>query len=288
MLSSNRFLDKAAVITSKDCASQTKHLYDQRHLCTVTQVEEVKCILRLLPIWLCTIMHSVVYTQMASLFVVQGAEMRTNIGHLHIPPASMSSFDILSVAVFIFLYRRVLNPLVLRLRKRGLIELERMGLGLIFAILAMIVSGIVEIFRLKYAIKDCKDCKYASSLSILWQIPQFVLIGASEVFMYVPQLEFFNGQAPEGLKSFGSALYTTSMALGNYLSIVIVTIVMKITTRDNMHGWIPAKLNKGHLEKFYFLLAALTTVDFVVYLLCARSYKYVRENDSVHKENIDF
>ncbi|KAB8088631.1 hypothetical protein EE612_013287, partial [Oryza sativa] len=38
-------------------------------LCTVTQVEEVKCILKMLPIWLCTIVYSVVFTQMASLFV---------------------------------------------------------------------------------------------------------------------------------------------------------------------------------------------------------------------------
>jgi peptide/histidine transporter 3/4 len=50
------------------------------------------------------------------------------------------------------------------------------------------------------------NCEGSSSLSIFWQIPQYVLIRASEVFMYVGQLEFFNGQAPDGLKSFGSAL----------------------------------------------------------------------------------
>lgn len=91
--------------------------------------------------------------------------------------------------------------------------------------------------------KDCENCKYASSLSILCQIPQFMLVG---------------------LRSFGSALYTTSMSLGNYVSIILVTIVMKITTRNNMFGWIPENLNNGHLEKFYFLLAALTTINFVV------------------------
>ncbi|MFS7938203.1 putative proton-dependent oligopeptide transporter family [Helianthus anomalus] len=63
-------------------------------LCTVTQVEEVKCILRLLLIWLCTILYSVIFTQMASLFVEQAAAMKTNISTFHIPPASMSTFDI--------------------------------------------------------------------------------------------------------------------------------------------------------------------------------------------------
>ncbi|KAG9159209.1 hypothetical protein Leryth_024468 [Lithospermum erythrorhizon] len=271
-----KFLDKAAVITPKG----STNVQNPWLLCTVTQVEEVKCILRLLPIWLCTIIYSVVFTQMASLFVEQGAVMKTNIGDFHIPAASMSSFDILSVASFIFFYRRVLDPLVARFRKsRSLSELERMGIGLIIAILSMVAAGLVEVFRLKYADKDCTDCEGSSSLSIFWQVPQYVLVGASEVFMYVGQLEFFNGQAPDGLKSFGSALTMTSISLGNYVSSFIVSIVMKISTDDSMPGWIPGNLNKGHLDRFYFLLAALTTADFVVYVVCARWYKYVKFED---------
>ena len=81
----------------------------------MTQVEEVKCILKMLPIWLSTIVYSVVFTQMASLFVEQGATMNTNIGSFHFPAASMSLFDVLSVLVFIAIYRRVLVPVMARL-----------------------------------------------------------------------------------------------------------------------------------------------------------------------------
>ncbi|XAR63318.1 hypothetical protein NMG60_11023215 [Bertholletia excelsa] len=283
-----KFLDRAAIITSKDYSLQTKAFVDPWRLCPVTQVEEVKCILRLLPIWLCTILYSVVFTQMASLFVEQGAAMKTTISGFHIPPATMSSFDILSVAFFIFLYRRVLGPLVARLRKptsrAGLTELERMGTGLVIAVLAMFAAGTVEHFRLKRELKNCANCEGSSSLSIFWQVPQYVLIGASEVFMYVGQLEFFNGQAPDGLKSFGSALCMTSISLGNYVSSLLVTIVMKISAKDEMPGWIPGNLNRGHLDRFYFLLAALTTADFVIYIGCARWYKYVKfEGNTVDK-----
>lgn len=268
------------MITSEDFNVEDQALsHNPWRLCSVTQVEEVKCILRLLPIWLCTILYSVVFTQMASLFVEQGAAMDTTISNFRIPPASMSSFDIISVAVFIFLYRRILNPLVGRLRKnnaRGLTELQRMGIGLIIAIMAMVSAGIVEFYRLKYSKGDCDDCRNPSSLSILWQIPQYVLIGASEVFMYVGQLEFFNGQAPDGLKSFGSALCMTSISLGNYVSSLLVTIVMEITTKDARPGWIPGNLNKGHMDNFYFLLAALTSVDFVFYLVCAKWYRCIK------------
>lgn len=273
-----RFLDRAAVITSEDLHPKNTETNNPWHLCPVTQVEEVKCILRLLPIWLCTILYSVVFTQMASLFVEQGAAMKTSISGFHIPPASMSSFDILSVAAFIFIYRRVLDPLFAMWKKnaRGLTELQRMGIGLVIAILAMVAAGVVECFRLKYATADCTSCEGSSSLSIFWQIPQYVLIGASEVFMYVGQLEFFNAQAPDGLKSFGSALCMTSISLGNYVSSLLVTVVMKISTRDDMPGWIPGNLNKGHLNLFFFLLAALTTADLLVYIVCARWYKYIK------------
>ncbi|KAL6125669.1 hypothetical protein ACLB2K_073724 [Fragaria x ananassa] len=273
-----KFLDRAAIITSEESNHVDKCAQNPWRLCTVTQVEEVKCVLRLLPIWLCTILYSVVFTQMASLFVEQGAVMKTTVSNFHIPPASMSSFDILSVALFIFIYRRVLDPLVAKLRKRGLTELQRMGIGLVIAIMAMISAGVVECFRLKYARTDCAstDCESPSSLSIFWQVPQYMLVGASEVFMYVGQLEFFNSQAPDGLKSFGSALCMTSISLGNYVSSLLVTIVMRFSSRDDMSGWIPGNLNRGHLDRFYFLLAALTTADLMVYIVCAKWYKYIK------------
>lgn len=109
------------------------------------------------------------------------------------------------------------------------------------------------------------------------QVPQYVLIGASEVFMYVGQLEFFNGQTPDGLKSFGSALCMTSMSLGNYFSDAIVSAIMQATTAGGRRpGWIPADLNRGHMDRFYFLLATLTAVDFVVYVACAGWYKCIK------------
>ncbi|XP_030524740.1 protein NRT1/ PTR FAMILY 7.3 [Rhodamnia argentea] len=274
-----KFLDRAAYITSRDLEDQKQGRSNRWRLCPITQVEEVKCILRLLPIWLCTIIYSVVFTQMASLFVEQGAAMKTTVLHFRIPPASMSSFDILSVAVFIFIYRRVLDPLVGKIRKthsRGLTQLQRMGIGLVIAFLAMVSAGIVECYRLKYARKDCTRCEGSSTLSILWQVPQYALIGASEVFMYVGQLEFFNAQAPDGLKSFGSALCMTSISLGNYVSSLLVSMVMKISTEDHMPGWIPGNLNRGHLDRFYFLLAALTIADLMVYIACAKWYKCIR------------
>lgn len=190
-----RLLDKAATVTQDD-------MYGPKNpwrLCTVTQVEEAKCILKLIPIWLCTIIYSVIFTQMVSVFVEQGDVMHRTIGNFHIPAASMSAFDICSVLIFTGVYEKIIVPVGEKItgKPRGMTELQRMGVGLIIGILAMVAAGITEMERLKRVIPGEKD----SSLSIFWQIPQYLLVGASEVFMYIGQLEFFNGEAPDGVKS---------------------------------------------------------------------------------------
>ncbi|KAJ6702814.1 OLIGOPEPTIDE TRANSPORTER-RELATED [Salix viminalis] len=252
----NPHWNKAATVTEDDLC----HQKNPWRLCTISQVEEAKCVLKMLPIWLCTIIYSVVFTQMASLFVEQGDVMNSYVGKFHLPAASMSAFDICSVLVCTGIYRQILVPLAGRLsgNTRGLTELQRMGIGLIIGMLAMLAAGATEIERLRHVTEGEK----ASSLSIFWQIPQYVLVGASEVFMYVGQLEFFNGQAPDGIKSLGSSLCMASISLGNYVSSMLVNMVMKITT------------------------TALTALDFVIYLFCANWYKPITIDDS-HKGNRD-
>jgi len=274
-------MDKAATITEKDGDDLKKNNW---RLCTVTQVEEAKCVMRMLPVWLCTIIYSVVFTQMASLFVEQGDVMDNRIGNFHFPAASMSVFDILSVFLSTISYIHVVVPLTKYLtgNPRGLTELQRMGVGLIIGILSMIAAGVTEMERLKHIVPG----ENASSLTIFWQVPQYVLVGASEIFVYVGQLDFFNGQAPDGIKSFGSSLCMASISLGNYVSSILVYIVMAITERGDNPGWIPNNLNLGHLDRFYFLIAILTAVDFVFYYFCARWYKYINIEEG-DKKNQD-
>jgi len=262
-------MDKAATWTLKDGNESG----NQWRLCTVTQVEEAKCVLRMIPVWLCTIIYSVVFTQMASLFVEQGDVMNNKVRKFHLPAATMSVFDIGSVLVCTGLYRQVLVPLAGKLsgNPKGLSELQRMGVGLVIGMFAMVAAGATEFVRLKHV----KPGEKASSLSIFYQTPQYVLVGASEVFVYVGQLEFFNGQAPDGIKSFGSSLCMASISLGNYVSSMMVKSVMKITAKGEEPGWIPNNLNVGHMDRFFYLLAALSALNLVIYVFCARWYKGV-------------
>lgn len=106
---------------------------------------------------------------MASCFVEQGDAMITTQVNFRIPAASMSSFDILSVAPAIFLKHGVLDPLRFKKSKGDhteLIQLQRMCIGLVTTAMAMLSVGIVEHYRLPYAINDCKYSEGSSSVKL--------------------------------------------------------------------------------------------------------------------------
>lgn len=243
-------------------------------LCSVTQVEEVKCVLRLLPIWFCTTLASISFVQVFSLFVEQGAVMNTEIwGGFHMPPASMTIFDIISSSTFIICYERFLVPLYERVKKRKPkppSELQRIGIGLVMSTAGMAIAGFVEHHRLRNVNQTDRT---RSSLSIFWQTPQYVLVGVSEAFIIVAQWEFFASQIPDGLKSLGLGLSMSSSALGSYLCSILLTIVMKITTKHGNPGWVPPNLNDGHLDRFFFLSAALAALTLAIFSLVAKRYK---------------
>ncbi|KAJ6968816.1 Proton-dependent oligopeptide transporter family [Populus alba x Populus x berolinensis] len=100
------------------------------------------------------------------------------------------------------------------------------------------------------------------------------LIKCLKVFTFIGQLQFFYDQAPDAMRSLCSALSLTTVALGNYLSTLLVTIVTKITTRGGKLGWIPDNMNRGHLDYFYWLLAILSFLNFILYLWISKWFTY--------------
>ena len=84
-------------------------------LCTVTQVEELKCVLRLLPVWATGIIFAAAYTQMTTTFIFQGDTLDPRIGSFRVPAAVLSVFDTLSVMLWVPLYDRAIVPLARRL-----------------------------------------------------------------------------------------------------------------------------------------------------------------------------
>ncbi|CAO2820192.1 unnamed protein product [Amaranthus hypochondriacus] len=269
-----RCLDKAAVPTDDDDMMGTPNPW---RLCTVTQVEELKSIIRILPVWATGIVFSAVYSQMSTMFVLQGNTMDQHIGpKFQIPSASLSIFDTLSVIFWVPVYDKVIVPRARKVtgNERGFSPLQRIGIGLIISVLSMSFAGSLEVVRLDLVKKNNYYDMKTLPISILWQIPQYFTIGCAEVFTFIGQFEFFYGQAPDAMRSLCSALSLTTNALGNYLSSLLVVIVNKATTRNGELGWIPDNLNRGHIDNFYWVLAILSVLNFFFFLWITSWYKF--------------
>ncbi|XP_051182264.1 protein NRT1/ PTR FAMILY 8.3 isoform X1 [Lolium perenne] len=269
------FLDKAAIISSAD--AKTDLFTNPWRVCTITQVEELKILIRMFPIWATTITFSVVYSQNSSMFIEQGMVLDKQVGSFNVPPASLSTFDVISVMFWIPLYDRVIMPIARKYtgREKGFSELQRIGIGLFMSIVAMASAALVELKRLEIARSEgLIHEKVAVPMSILWQIPQYFFLGASEVFTVIGQLEFFYSQAPDAMRSLCAALALLTISVGSYLSSVILTSVSYITTQGGNPGWIPDNLNEGHLDRFFWLIEGISFVNLLVYIGSAMRYRY--------------
>ncbi|KAL1565807.1 protein NRT1/ PTR FAMILY 8.1-like [Salvia divinorum] len=264
-----RYLDKAAVEIESDHVRDSINPWS---LCTVTQVEELKGIFRLLPVWATGIMFSTVYGQMGNLFLLQAVYMDARItSHFTIPQASLTIFDTLSVIFWVPIYDGLIVPAARKLTgcPTGLTQLQRIGTGLFISIFSMVAAAVLEVYRLRAVLRHGPG-----TVSIFWQVPQYFIIGCAEVFANIGQMEFFYGEAPDSMRSLCAALSLATTALGSYLSAGLVEAVTAASARGGPPGWIPDDLNRGNLHYFFLLLAGLSVVNVVVFVFVARRYIY--------------
>ena len=172
-------------------------------------------------------------------------------------------------------------PLARRLtgHRRGFTQLARMGVGFVILTVAMLAAGTLEVARRRVVARHGtytgEDGARYVPMSIFWQVPQYVVVGAAEVFTFIGQMEFFYDQAPDAMRSVCSGLSSAAFALGNYASSALVAVVVRAT----WCSWIPDDINDGHLDYFFWLLAMLCIGNFGAYLLVARWYTYKKTAD---------
>ncbi|RZB99461.1 protein NRT1/ PTR FAMILY 4.6-like [Glycine soja] len=254
--------------------------------CTVEQVEDVKIVLKVLPIFACTIMLNCCLAQLSTFSVEQAATMDTKLGSLKVPPASLPIFPVLFIMVLAPIYDHIITPFARRVTKTemGITHLQRIGIGLVLSIVAMAVAAVVEVKRKRVAIETHTnnnnsllghDATKPLPITFLWIAFQYLFLGSADLFTLAGLLEFFFTEAPSSMRSLATSLSWASLAVGYYLSSAIVSIVNSVTGNTSHRPWLSgANLNHYHLERFYWLMCVLSALNFLHYLFWAIRYKY--------------
>jgi peptide/histidine transporter 3/4 len=276
-----RFFDKAAVAEAG--GGNSAETASPWRLCTVTQVEEVKGLLRCLPIALSTMLLYMVLAQVQTWTIQQGYTMERRIGaHYLIPPATLSAIAIAVVLLEVGAYDFFLVPVLRRMTGsiHGLSHLQRIGMGLALSIVGLAYAALLESIRLAMAKSHHLVSQSGSNaaivpLSIFWQMPILVIMGTAIFFAHAGLFEFFYYESPVRMRSLGTALSMLPIAMGLFQNGGFLAAVNAFTKKVGGKGWLESQdLNHNHLNYFFLLMAVMSLINFVVYLITARYYEY--------------
>ncbi|GJM88584.1 hypothetical protein PR202_ga04662 [Eleusine coracana subsp. coracana] len=269
------FFDRAATVTDGDLTSSGAPR--PWRLSTVHRVEELKSIIRMLPIWAAGILLVTSASHNHSFAIQQARTMDRRVtAHLEIPPASMLIFSNIAMLATLALYDRVLVPRLRRLtgHPAGITHLQRTSIGLTISMLSNIFSAVVEGRRKRVAARyGLLDSPRATvPMSVFWMAPQYAIHGVADAFMDVGRMEFLYDQAPESMRSSAAALYWLTMSAGSYMGTLLVTVVHQWTKGDG--EWLQDNLNRGKLDCYYWLVVTLQMLNVVYFVICAKMYTY--------------
>ncbi|XAR52770.1 hypothetical protein NMG60_11021022 [Bertholletia excelsa] len=262
-----RCLDKAAILPENTTPSPWK-------VCTVTQVEEVKVLTRMMPIIASTIIMNTCLAQLQTFSVQQGYRMNRFLGSFQVPAPSIPVIPLVFMAFLIPLYDLVFVPFARKLtgHPSGITQLQRVGVGLVLSVVSMAVAALIEVKRRHQSLKNPLQ-----PISLFWLSFQYGIFGIADMFTLVGLLEFFYKEAPTCMKSLSTSFTWISLSLGYFLSTVFVDIINAVTRRitPSKQGWLHGQdLDRNNLNLFYWFLAILSCLNFANYLYWASWYKY--------------
>ncbi|KAL0339040.1 UNVERIFIED_CONTAM: protein NRT1/ PTR FAMILY 1.2 [Sesamum angustifolium] len=277
-----RFLNKSCIIRNpeKDVRPDGS-ASDPWSLCSVLQVEVLKSLIQLLPIWSAGIMIAVIISQ-HSFPVLQATTLdRRFIGSFKIPAASFGLFGIITLTLWVSLYDRVIVPQLSKYTKnpRGIGFKTRIGIGLFVSCFATTTAALVERARRTRAIDEglADTPNIQVNMSAMWLIPQHSLIGLAEAFNAIGQIELYYSQFPKSMGSIAVALFALGMAIANLVGSIIVNIIDAVSKRGGRESWVSSNLNKGHYDYYYWILTILSVGNLVYFIFCSRAYKCCEE-----------
>nr|XP_033775365.1 solute carrier family 15 member 3 [Geotrypetes seraphini] len=293
--------DRTETILPHMQSSTKRSLADQKEV--VCNIQVLK---KILPVMVTLIPYWMVYFQMQSTYYLQGL-------HLHIPdifrstPSNHSSSssssssgiasgytfpdawllmaNVIVLLVLVPLKDRVIDPFLLQ-RKLLPSALKRMALGMVFGFTSVITAGILEKERLIYVHNNQTvmqvigtDQYTAADLPIWWQIPQYLLIGISEVFASISGLEFAYSEAPRTMQSVIMGLFFFISGVGSLLGSGLLSL---LSAPEN--GWMHCpedygNINNCHMDRYFFLLGGIQAAALLLFAWISFRYEKQQRED---------
>ncbi|KAH6769217.1 hypothetical protein C2S51_014553, partial [Perilla frutescens var. frutescens] len=244
-----RWVDRAAVVQENGICS------------SVEQVMGVKYLLRMVPMWSTFITFSLVYASGDTFFIEEASSIITD----HDTSAILLFTNVKNLIELIVPATPVLC-LVRRLcGKEHYINaqklmLVRIGIGMLCCVLCCIAAWTQADHRLDL-VDTYGDAR--GHMNVYRLTLQFLLLGFMGGLSSEGLEDFFKSQVSSSMFGYGQWLGNFVIGIGKFVSVVCILILSK---------WFQGKVESSRLDKYYFFLVVLSSVNFVSYCLVARWY----------------
>jgi dipeptide/tripeptide permease len=208
-------------------------------------VEELYAVFSVLPIFPFIVAFFLCFNQTSSTFLLQATKMnRVVLGYTVLAP-QVTALNAITILIVVPLFDRIIYPFF---RRRGFLlkHLNRVLFGLVLTCASFCCSALLE-YKIQVGAEE--------SISILWQLPQYILITLAELFISVCAIEFVYSQAPKSFKSTLNALYNLCGSMADLIA-----------------GFLFIFCKNLPLWQFSLLCAGIVALDFILFIPVAMRF----------------
>ena len=185
--------------------------------CDRDAIVEAIAVARIGVVFTCLPSFWMLYDQQGSAWTLQANKMD---GHGILEPEQMGIVNPVLVLAMIPLFNNWIYPLVSKGGMYKISSLAKMRVGMFVAAAAFLISAFVQ-----YIIDSSEA---PNSVSILWQLPQYVVLSVSEILVSIAGLEFAYENAPETMKSTIMSLFLLTTAVGDFAGGFLYNVLKNI------------------------------------------------------------
>eukprot|EP00744_Colponema_vietnamica_P001324 GILI01002212.1.p1 GENE.GILI01002212.1~~GILI01002212.1.p1 ORF type:complete len:398 (+),score=135.55 GILI01002212.1:82-1194(+) len=217
---------------------------------TKEEVEEVKSVFRIFPVFCALPVFWCLFNQTGGQFVTQAEAMDRHFGSFVLSPASTGVVNPIIIMLFIPIFDKYIYRLFPNFK-----HLDRMIVGMIFTFFACCCGTAVA-----FAVDG------GANLHWLWQTPQIILLSIAEILISISGLEFSYAQAPPTMKSTITSIYLLTNSVGSLL------------------GGLLSQFVEGNM--FWIVSTALIACNIVAMYLVASWFKKAEKKQALVDPNL--
>ncbi|XP_065663466.1 solute carrier family 15 member 4 isoform X4 [Hydra vulgaris] len=220
----NKYSNYESYVPIQHWLDRAKDVYGGKY--SEADVEDVKKLFSVLPMFFFYILYFAAYNQVSTFYLLQGIHMKVTLqlsSKITVPACWLGIINIFTVVIFV--------PIFSKYIKNAKSYYLMVSIGMVFSILSLYCGGVVEHFRIIKGNSLVTNnfgnimTVSASNMSIFYQVPQYMFIGLSEIFIVIPGLKYAYCESPKSMQSLVTSILYLVNGLGAFLSSMLIFIV---------------------------------------------------------------